>query len=84
MNQNIEAGFPSRLLVAGIVTGTPGHPDNKYASTTLKKGATFTIVPTSQGTYAYFDGQHTTLAGALVVSGSGGTATPTPSPSRSR
>jgi len=52
-----------------IVSGTPGHPDSKFSSIALKKGASFTIAPLAPGTYSYFDGLHTSFTGAFAVSG---------------
>ena len=61
-----------------VVSGTPGHPDSKFSSIALKKGASFTIAPLGPGTYSYFDGLHTSFTGTFAVSGPAAPASPSP------
>jgi plastocyanin len=69
---------PDDKVSHAVVSGTPGHPDNKFSSIGLKKGASFTIAPSAPGTYAYFDGQHPSLTGALAVATAGRSGSPAP------
>jgi plastocyanin len=65
-----------------IVSGTPGHPDSKFSSIALKKGASFTIAPQAPGTYSYYDGEHTSFTGTVAVSGPATSTSPSPSKSK--
>jgi plastocyanin len=65
-----------------VVSGTPSHPDSKFSSIALKKGASFTIAPQAPGTYSYFDGLHTSFTGTFAVSGPATAASPSPTKSK--
>jgi plastocyanin len=65
-----------------VVSGTPGHPDSRFSSIALKKGASFTIAPLAPGTYSYFDGLHTSLTGTFAVSGPASSAPASPTKSK--
>jgi plastocyanin len=65
-----------------VVSGTPGHPDSKFSSIALKKGASFTIAPQAPGSYGYFDGLHTSFTGTFAVSGPATSASPSPTKSK--
>lgn len=52
-----------------VVSGAPGHEDGRFGpSPSMKKGASFTVVLSTPGTYRYFDKLHTALTGQIVVS----------------
>jgi len=65
-----------------VVSGTPGHPDSRFSSIALKKGASFTVAPLARGTYSYFDGLHTSFTGTFAVSGPASPAPPSPTKSK--
>jgi plastocyanin len=50
-----------------VVSGTPGHEDAKFKSPSLNKGASFTVVLRTPGSYPYFDQLHPSLTAQLVV-----------------
>ncbi len=50
-----------------ITSGIPGKPDGKFDSGPLAKGASFTLVLHSAGTYKYFDKNFPTVTGEVVI-----------------
>src|SRR5882672_4592511 len=64
-----------------VVSGTPGHPDSKFSSIALKKGASFTIAPQVPGAYTYYDGLHSSFTGTFAVSGPAKSGSPSPASS---